>query len=215
MNPDTSPFQLPERLPVMPLRSTIVYPYGVIGLQVGMQATLEMLAAYPSDILTVALVVAPGAPDDPVDPQTLEKIGVACRLTDRLNLPNGTVQVTVQGIQRIRLTRVEQANGHLEARVEPVTEIPADDAAAGELIARILNSLEALAAEIERIPREVPRILRMNVGDPGRFADLVGTLANFSVSRKDEILQRLSIADRLTFVDEELDRKKRRVGKEC
>src|SRR6184192_4082498 len=177
---------LPQRLPVMPLRSTIVYPLGAIGVQIGMPTTLEMLAANPGDNLLLALVVAPGGPDEIVLPRDLEKIGVAARLSDRLNMPGGTVQGTVQGVRRIRLVEVDDGAGYFQSVIEPVDEIPAPQDVAQNLIARILTSLEALAAEVERIPKEVPRILRMNVADPGRFADLVATLANFSVPSKDE-----------------------------
>lgn len=201
---------LPERLPVMPLRSTVVYPLGVIGVQIGMPVTLEMLAANPAKSLLIAIVVAPGEPDDPIDPRSLEKVGVAARLSDRLNLPGGTVQATVQGVRRIRLTDVEDADGHFTARVEPAEEIATAEETAKDRIARILTALEALAAEVERIPTEVPRILRMNVADPGRFADLVATLANFGVRSKDEVLQRLAVEARLEYILNELEHQLRR-----
>ena len=50
----------PEQVPLVPLRSTVVYPLGVIGVQIGMPSTLEMLTRYPQDGLMVAVVVAPG-----------------------------------------------------------------------------------------------------------------------------------------------------------
>src|SRR5688500_19944087 len=93
--------KIPERVPIMPLRSTIVYPLGVIGVQIGMQTTLEMLTAHPEDGLMVALVVAPGGPDDPIDLAALEEIGVASRLSDRLNMQGGTVEATEQGMARV------------------------------------------------------------------------------------------------------------------
>src|SRR5688500_12816288 len=96
--------KMPDRLPVMPLRSTIVYPLGVIGVQIGMPTTLEMLSANPEDGLLVALVVAPGGPDDPIDLKALEKVGVASRVSDRLNMPGGTVQATAQGQASVQLT---------------------------------------------------------------------------------------------------------------
>ena len=189
----------------MPLRSTTVYPTGVIGVQVGMAGTLEMLSRHPDTGQIVAVVVAPGEPDDPIDPRALEKVAVRARVADRLNLPGGTLQATVQGIDRVRLRDVNDAAGYFTAIAEPVREIPAPEEEAQELIARILNSLEALAAEVERVPREVPRILRMNLRDPGRFADLVATLANFSVASKDEIVQRLDVRERLAFACAELE----------
>lgn len=197
--------KLPERLPVMPLRSTIVYPLGVIGVQIGMQTTLEMLSAHPEDGLLVALVVAPGGPDDPIDLKALEKVGVASRVSDRLNMPGGTVQATVQGVSRIKLSDVEEKDGYYTARVTLAKETEPEEEEARELIARILTVLDVLAEEVDRLSLEVPRILRMNVADPGRFADLVATLANFSVANKDDILQRLVVRDRLQYALHELE----------
>ncbi len=205
---------IPRQLPLLPLRSTIVYPTGVIGVQVGMTSSLEMLAAHHQTPLIVALVVAPGGPDDPIEPRALKgKIAVAARLSDRLNLPGGTVQATVQGIQRIRLTRVDETSGYFTARMDPVKEIPAPEELAEDLITRIITDLDALAAEVDRVSKEVPRILRMNVADPGRFADLVASLANFSVGAKEEVLRRLEIGDRLRYVHEELQGQLQRVRK--
>ena len=200
-----------ERLPLLPLRSTAVYPLGVIGVQIGIPSTLEMLSAHPEPNLIVGMVVAPGAPDDPVDPKSLEKIGVRARVSDRLNLPGGTVQATVQGIERIRLFDVIESAGFFTARVAPVEEKPPDDEAAQDLIARILTVLDTLSSEVDRVPREVPRILRMNLADPGRFADLVATLTNYSVAHKDHMLQLLDVQERLAFAHSELDRQLDRV----
>jgi ATP-dependent Lon protease len=109
------------------------------------------------------------------------------------------------------LRSVTETNGFLTARIEAATEKPASEEDARSLIARTLNALEALAAEVDRIPNEVPRILRMNLADPGRFADLVATLTNFSVTGKDGVLQRLDVHDRLTFVCDEVEAQLRRV----
>jgi len=200
MTPTPSGSELPERLPVMPLRSTIIFPTGVIGVQIGMPQTLEMLAAHPGEQILVALVDAPGGPDEPVDPRSLRKIGVLARLSDRLNLPGGSIQATIQGLRRIRLVDVEEIHGYFMADVRPVREIGATAESNEDRIARILVALEALAEEVDRVPKEVPRILRMNVANASRFADLVATLANFSVADKDEVLQRLDVRKRLDFV---------------
>jgi ATP-dependent Lon protease len=194
-----------ELLPIIPLRSTVVYPVGVIGVQIGIPTTLELLAAHPEAGLTAAVVVAAGGPDEPVDPRALEKIAVRARVSDRLNMPGGTVQITLQGIDRVRVTEVREQNGYFVGRIEPVVEIPAEEEVAQELIARILSHLEILATQVERVPREVPRIMRMNLADPGRFADLVATLSNFSLEDKDEVVQRLDVRERLEYALAELE----------
>jgi ATP-dependent Lon protease len=193
-----------ELLPIIPLRSTVVYPVGVIGVQIGIPTTLELLAAHPEANLTAAVAVAAGGPDEPVDPRALEKIAVRARVSDRLNMPGGTVQITLQGIDRVRVSEVREQNGYYVGRVEPAVEIAADEEVAQELIARILGNLEILATQVERVPREVPRILRMNLADPGRFADLVATLTNFSLEDKDAVVQRLDVRERLEYALAEL-----------
>lgn len=202
---------LPDVLQVLPLRSTMVYPMGVVGVQIDTPASLELLGSHPGPNLVVAVVVAPGGPEDPIDPRDLKKVAVAARVSDRLNLPGGIVQATLQGLQRVRLTIVQERDGHLVADYSTTRERPPGERTARSLITRILSALEALSGQVERIPREVPRILRMNLADPGRFADLVATLANFSLGSKDQVLQQLSISRRLSFICDELEAQVQRV----
>lgn len=197
---------LPEELPVMPLRSTIVFPSGVISVQIGIAQTLEMLGNHPpEEPLLVALVMAPGGPEEPIAPADLQKIAVLARVSDRLNLPGGSVQATVQGLSRIRIVEARPTDGYITATVEEVKETGLNARSNPDLIARILVALETLAVEVERISKEVPRLLRMNIGNASRFADLVATLANFSAGSKDEVLQRLSVPARLRYVLGELE----------
>ncbi len=202
---------LPSELPVLPLRSTVVYPLGVVAVQIGTDTTLEMLAANGGPNRLAAIVLAPGEPDEAFDPRTFTKVGVVARITDRLNLPGGTVQVTLQGLRRIRIRETRETNGYYTARVTATREKAVAGERADALIAEVLTALEALAVGVERVPREVTRILRMNVTDPSRFADLVAALANFSPRGKDEVLQRLDVERRLAYVAEELEHQLHRV----
>ncbi len=195
-----------QTLPVMPLRSTVVYPSAAMSVQIGMEATLAMLEAHPVDALEVVTVVDSGDADEPIDPKALEKIGVRARVTDRLYLPGGSVQATVQGLSRVRLSQLQRHDGHWSARAEDVTELEPDPAEVEELMTRILSALDVLADHVERIAGEIPAVLRMNVAKPGRFADLVATLAHFTVTAKDEVLQELDIQVRLRLILDQLDR---------
>ena len=207
-----SDIAVPEQLPVIPLRSTIVFPTSVLGLQIGAPYNLEVLNKHTERNILVALVLAPGAPDDPVDARQLNKIGVMARLSDRLNLPGGSVQVTVHGIKRVKLSGVRHEPGvGYVAAAKAARQIDIDPPAAEEMIGRILTTLESITADIDRVPREIPGILRMNVGDPARFADLVATLTNFSVPKKDDVVQILDVETRLRFVLEELETQFHRV----
>jgi ATP-dependent Lon protease len=199
--------ELPPALPLMALRSTIVYPLGTIAVQMGAPENLALLRSSDESSFTVALVVANNEHDDPIDPHKfIGKVGVAARVHERINLPGDTVQITLQGLRRITIEGVQQTEPFPMAFVKPARETPADPAELEDLIARVTSAAETLADLIDRIPDEVPAILKMNVSDPGRFADLAATNMNFRIADKDEILQRLDIGQRIRFILGRLER---------
>ena len=199
--------ELPDALPLMALRSTIVYPLGTIAVQMGAPENLSLLRTYDEPGLVVALVVATGDHDDPIDSQRfVGRVGVAARVHERINLPGDTVQITLQGLRRIVIEGINQEDPYPIAAIRPAKETPADPAEIDELVARVTSAAETLAELVERIPDEVPAILKMNVSDPGRFADLAATNMNFRISDKDEVLQRLDVGQRLRFILNRLER---------
>src|SRR3712207_4900154 len=199
--------ELPRTMPLMALRSTIVYPLGTIAVQMGAPENLALLRAHEEPGLIVALVIASGDHDEPLDARKfIGRVGVAARVHERINLPGDTVQITLQGLRRIVIEDIEQSEPYTIAAVSGAKETPADAAELDDLIARIVSSAETLAELIDRIPDEVPAILKMNISDPGRFADLAATNMNFRISDKDEVLQRLGIGQRLRFILGRLER---------
>ncbi|MDQ3555889.1 MAG: LON peptidase substrate-binding domain-containing protein, partial [Gemmatimonadota bacterium] len=199
-----TPDTLPDRMPVLAVRSTVVFPMGATALQVGFAPNVEALAAHPQPETLVA-IVSTQEEAQPLAVEALQKIAVGARVLDRLNLPGGTIQVTLQGLWRIRLREARFADGFYTARPERVEEEPADPAVATELIDRILNVLGGVAARVERVPDEAPRILRMNLTEPGRFGDLAATLSQLKISERDAVLQELRVEHRLRYVAARLD----------
>jgi ATP-dependent Lon protease len=199
--------ELPPQLPLMALRSTIVYPLGTIAVQMGAPENLALLRANENSGLIVALVVASGDHDEPIDSQRFRgRVGVAARVHERINLPGDTVQITLQGLRRIVVDDLSQIDPFPIANIRAARETPPDPAELDDLVARVVSSAETLAELVDRIPDEVPAILKMNVSDPGRFADLAATNMNFKISDKDEVLQRLDVGQRLRFILSRLER---------
>jgi ATP-dependent Lon protease len=199
--------ELPPSLPLMALRSTIVYPLGTIAVQMGAPENLALLRANEHSGLIVALVVASGDHDEPIDNERFRgRVGVAARVHERINLPGDTVQITLQGLRRIVIDDMAQLEPYPVANVRAARETPPDPNELDDLVARVVSSAETLADLVERIPDEVPAILKMNVSDPGRFADLAATNMNFRIADKDEVLQRLDVGQRLRFILSRLER---------
>ena len=199
--------ELPPTLPLMALRSTIVYPLGTIAVQMGAPENLSLLRAHEEPGLIVALVVASGDHDEPIDTSRfIGRVGVAARVHERINLPGDTVQITLQGLRRIVVDEIEQNDPYPIAVVHPAKDVAGDANEVTDLITRVATAAETLAEMVDRIPDEVPAILKMNVSDPGRFADLAATNMNFRISDKDEVLQRLDVGQRLRFILSRLER---------
>jgi ATP-dependent Lon protease len=199
--------ELPPTLPLMALRSTIVYPLGTIAVQMGAPENLAILRSHEDNGLIVALVVASGDHDEPINTeQFVGRVGVAARVHERINLPGETIQITLQGLRRITIEGIDAHEPFPIAVIKPAKETPPEPVQGEELMTRLVSAAETLAELIDRIPDEVPAILKMNMSDPGRFADLAATNMNFRIADKDEVLQRLDVGERIKFVLSRLER---------
>src|SRR5213595_3622701 len=149
--------ELPPTLPLMALRSTIVYPLGTIAVQMGAPENLALLREHDEPGLIVALVVASGDHDEPIDTSRfVGRVGVAARVHERINLPGDTVQITLQGLRRIVIDKIVQTEPYPVARVKPAKEISAEQAEIDDLVSRVVSAAETLAKMVDRIPDEVP-----------------------------------------------------------
>jgi ATP-dependent Lon protease len=203
--------ELPAEMPLMALRSTIVYPLGTIAVQMGAPENLALLRANEAGDLTVALVISTGDHEESIDlDKFIGKVGVAARVHERINLPGDTVQITLQGLRRIKIEAIQERKPYPVAKISGAREVPGEEDRIDDLVTNIVSASETLAEMVDRIPDEVPAILRMNIADPGRFADLAATNLNFRIADRDEVLQRLDISERLKFV---LNRVEREVGR--
>ncbi len=127
--------ELPPALPLMALRSTIVYPLGTIAVQMGAPENLALLRANEEPGLIVALVVASGDHDEPIDAkQFIGRVGVAARVHERINLPGDTVQITLQGLRRIVVDEIRQTQPFVIAAVKPAKETISDAKEIEELV---------------------------------------------------------------------------------
>src|SRR5215208_6378779 len=128
--------ELPSTLPLMALRSTIVYPLGTIAVQMGAPENLALLRAHDEPGLIVALVVASGDHDEPIEPGKFSgRVGVAARVHERINLPGDTVQITLQGLRRIVIDEIQQNEPYPVAAIRAARETPPDAAEVDDLVA--------------------------------------------------------------------------------
>ncbi|MDQ8164341.1 MAG: endopeptidase La [Gemmatimonadota bacterium] len=198
-------FQVPDELPLLALRSTIVFPHGRIGVQVGSPENLAVLQSLPTTDAYVVVAVAAGSSASELD-RLLPRIGVVARVSDRAPAGAETVQVTLEGISRVRIVSLVRGAGHPVARLATVDEVAADSAAIEAALERIVRAAEALAEADVRFPAELPGLVSRSATNPARGTDLAAAHSSFRVSERDELVQCLDIGERAQRIAARLEK---------
>jgi ATP-dependent Lon protease len=158
---DPSSPVLPADLPLLALRSTIVFPGGRIAVQVASGENLSLLASHPEEGALVVCVLDPEDRDGA--PLRAEgRVGVVARLTDRGRRDGGMAQVTLVGLARVRAVSAsrDEVAGYSFARVEEVEETVRDAAVAKLLMHRLALAADARVELDTAFPAELPALLR-------------------------------------------------------
>jgi ATP-dependent Lon protease len=157
---DADTFDIPDRLPVLPLRDLVVFPYAVMPLLVGRQASLAAVEAAVGDRGMILLVAQRrGDVQEPVAGD-LERVGVAARILQATKLPGGTTKVLVDGIARARVTRYATSGGYLRATVEPMPADSGGDPEAPLIARRAVSLFEEYVGLHRRMPGEVVALIQ-------------------------------------------------------
>ncbi|HSA54223.1 MAG TPA: endopeptidase La [Gemmatimonadaceae bacterium] len=154
---DSESFDVPDRLPVVPLRDVVVFPYVVMPLLVGRSGSLAAIdaSAGQSDRLLVLVAQRNAETSDPTSAD-LYRMGVVVRLQQIARTPSGTIRVLIEALGRVRITRFSQSQGHLRATITAAPFVTAplssdDRARARQALARF----EEYVGLQRRIPAEV------------------------------------------------------------
>ena len=189
--------KIPEFLPVLSLMSSIIFPYDVLSLEIGRKLNLNIIRDEVSEGGMVALVLQKNLEKSEISPRNLAKVGVACRVIHKINLPNNSIQAVFQGLKRIEIEKIVQSEPYIKAKVKPLSSLEEKSKEVTPIIRNVLKTFEELVSMDEKYPKELINILKRNIQGPGRFADLVASYTNFSIPEKQKILEELACKQRL------------------
>ncbi|MEM9968546.1 MAG: endopeptidase La [Pseudomonadota bacterium] len=192
-NPLTSSY------PVLPLRDIVVFPHMIVPLFVGRTKSVQALEEVMSDNKQILLSsqVDPGA-DEP-GPDGIFETGVLANVLQLLKLPDGTVKVLVEGQARVRITEYVENDRFFEAHAEYLTEIPGDAATTKALVRSVADEFERYAKVKKNVPDEALSAVG-EAQEPARLADLVSGHLGIEVDQKQDLLETLSVSERLEKV---------------
>ncbi|NUQ94014.1 MAG: endopeptidase La [Gemmatimonadaceae bacterium] len=186
---DAEQAEIGERLPVLPLRDLVLFPYVVTPLLVGRPATLGAIEAAMAEERWVLLVAQRAAEVEEPAAADLHRTGVVGRILQVNRLPNGTAKVLVEGFARARVSRYAPAAGHLRAVAVPA---PLDGGAESDADAAqgraVLELFEEYVALHRRLPDEVTAMVQ---GAPTLPQRAYGVAAHLTVAaeRKQDLLE--------------------------
>ncbi len=185
--------------PVLPLRDIVVFPHMIVPLFVGRDKSVRALEEVMQDDKQILLSSQVDPAED--DPQTdgIYKSGVLANVLQLLKLPDGTVKVLVEGQARVKITEYIENDDFFEARAEYLNEIPGDVATIEALLRTVGAEFERYAKVKKNIPEEA-LVTVSETSDPAKLADLVAGHLGIEVAQKQELLETLSVSERLEKV---------------
>ncbi|PRY26385.1 ATP-dependent proteinase [Aliiruegeria haliotis] len=190
---------LSQSYPVLPLRDIVVFPHMIVPLFVGREKSVRALEEVMQDDKQILLASQIDPADDDPTSDGIFKAGVLANVLQLLKLPDGTVKVLVEGIRRVRIVEYLENDDFFEANAEFLTEFPGDEAAVEALVRSVAEEFERYSKVKKNIPEEALAAVA-ETNEAARLADLVSGHLGVEVGQKQELLETLSVAERLEKV---------------
>ena len=185
-----------QSLPLLPLRDVVVFPHMVIPLFVGRPKSIKALETAMEAGNNILLVAQKSAAKDEPVPEDMYEIGCLANILQMLKLPDGTVKVLVEGVQRARVLRIEDQRALFVADVDL---IPVEERADNEVEAMrrtVLAQFDQYVKLNKKIPPEVLTSLA-GIEEAGRLADTIAAHLPLKLEQKQEILEVFGVSERL------------------
>jgi len=200
-------FSVPDVLPVLPVRDTVLFPGAVLPLTVGRESSLALVNSLEGEEKLLAVVAQLDPRIEDPSGADLHKVGTVAKVHKTVKMPNGNVVVFLEGLQRVQVTELITLRPYMRARVEPQPDI----------IGEVDAELEALQRNAQELFRDVvshsPQLsddlqsVALNIDDPGRLADFIaGTLPSLSTLVRQELIETPNVRKRLEALIRELSK---------
>ena len=199
----------PTTLPLLPLRDVVVFPHMVIPLFVGRPKSIKALEAAMEVERRIMLVAQKAAAKDEPTADDMFEMGCVASILQMLKLPDGTVKVLVEGVQRAQVLRVEDGETHFTASVqplEPAQEVAGSETAELEALRRaVMQQFDQYVKLNKKIPSEILTSIS-SIDDAGRLADTIAAHLPLKLESKQEVLGLEQVARRLENLFAQLER---------
>ncbi|MGC6391114.1 MAG: endopeptidase La [Alphaproteobacteria bacterium] len=186
-------------LPVLPLRDIVVFPHMVVPLFVGREKSVVALEQVLNEEKQILLLTQRDHSQDEPASEDLYDVGTVASILQLLKLPDGTVKVLVEGQQRAKVKSFTREDDFFEAEAEALDNQTTDETEALALMRAIHEQFDQYAKLNKKMSQELIEKLR-EVEDPEQLVDMMGGHLSAKIDVKQEILETLSLNERLEKV---------------
>ena len=199
------PQQLPSELPVLPLRGLVLFPMAVVPINVGQERSVRLVDEVMRGDRTFVALAQSNDQAQPATPDDLHRVGTAAVVRQLQRTPDGTLQLIIQGLQRVRVTSFVATEPYLRATIEPLADRVETGIEMDALLRVTKERVVDLAERSEQIPTELGRALA-RFEDPLQLGYLLATTVPLEAEVRQQLLEMDSVAARLRKLLEELQR---------
>ena len=183
-------------LAVLPLRDVVVYPHMVIPLFVGREKSIRALERAMEDGKQILLVAQKSAGDDNPQPGDIHVVGTVSNILQLLKLPDGTIKVLVEGVQRARIVDFVETDDLYAANCAMIEPEEVSGREAEVLSRSLMTQFEQYVKLNKKVPPEIISSLS-SIDDPSRLADTIAAHMAIKIQDKQEVLEILPLRERL------------------
>ena len=203
-----NPADIPQVLPILPLRNSVFFPGGVLPLAVGRQKTIALIKDAVRDDQVIGVVTQRRAEEEDPGANDLYAMGTVARIVKLLKMGEDNYSLVVQGQARFRVVELVQESPYLKARIEAVEDRTSAESI--EVEALTIN-LKKFAHEVIELMPELPTAateLVDSIAHPGHLADLIAANVDVPIEEKQAVLETVDLKARMKLVLELLNRKR-------
>ena len=193
------PLNLPDELPILPLRDTVLFPNSFMPLAVARESSVRLIDEAISGGKLIGVFTQRDATVEEPQQADLYSLGTASHIHKMFKLPDGSLRLIVQGLARLKLEEVTAGRPYLRARVTLAPEVTADihNLEIDALLRNIRTNFQQVVSLSPLLSDDL-QTLSANINDPGRLADFIASsLTTISTQVKQEVLETRDVRARL------------------
>ena len=193
-----------KRLPMMPIRDVVIFPYMMTPFVVGRESSVRALDEALAGDKKIFLATQHDASVDEPRPDEIYGVGTVANIVQSLKLPDGNIKVLVEGVERGKVVSVSEDDGYFRAVVKTFSFKVESGPQLEALTGRVTQLFEQYVKLSQNLNYET-MIAAIRVDEPSKLADTVGANLQLTIEEKQELLEIFDPVDRLTRVAEMLD----------